>query len=174
MAYARFAIRLAFCTALRHGPGMAIGNYRRVFRNTAFSVCLCCCLLIQVLIGGFSAGANAAPADDPVSLLAAAICLSQPGGVAPPDLPGRLVDRHASCLAHCLGALASGRVADFAQFEAPADVALADVVAPPDPAVTPLALIEGRGARAPPSEDGWRARAMRAIAAVGPLRSTVD
>ena len=153
---------------------MAIGNYRRVFRNTALSVCLCCCLLIQVLVGGLSAGASPAPADDPVSLLAAAICLSQQGSATPADLSGGLPDRRASCLAHCLGALASGRIAAFAHIDAPADVALADVVAPPDPAVAPQALIDGRGARAPPSERGWSARTMRAVAAVGPLRSTID
>ena len=153
---------------------MAVGNYRRVFRNTAFSVCLSCCLLIQVLVGGFSIGAVAAAADDPISLLAAAICVSQKGGATLPAMPGRLADRHNPCLTHCLGALSTGRIAAYAHFVAPVDIALADIVAPTDPAVAPLALVDGRGARAPPSDRGWSARAMRAVAAVGPSRSTID
>lgn len=154
MARGHSAIWLALGAALRHGPAMAIRIHRRVFRNTALSVCVCLCLSIQVLIAGFSFGASTALAGDPVSLLAAAICASNAGTATRPDLPGRSVDRQNSCLSHCLGLLSAGKAAPFVRFEAPATVALANVEAPVTQAAAAVTPTDGLGARAPPAPAG--------------------
>jgi len=120
-------------------------------QRTALAVLLAFCLLVQTIVAGLVTGASAAPAADLLSELSV-ICSSHSGGVdtdqpfGQPSLPDK------SCLAHCLGAIASGAPAAFQGLALPGFVRLtqAEVFAPDQLARDTLAR-SGLGARAPPS-----------------------
>ncbi len=123
----------------------------RDLERTALAVLLACCLLIQTIVTGLVIGASTEPASDLLSELSV-ICSSRAGGPDADQPSGQPSLPDKSCLAHCLGVIASGAPAAFHRLALPAYVSLTQVeVFATDQVVRDTLARSGLGARAPPS-----------------------